>query len=235
MLRKLSAVLVFVLAATGANLARADAAADGDEAKDGEEAAADSEASKESEPSADSEASTDDEASADGDESAYDRDGWYAGIGGGAAIEFFQHGSSANSGFAQIRAGYHFLRFAALELQLEYTPKFNGKSGNYAGVNTATFGTWANIKGYPTAPWTGPVQPFAMIGLGWWWERRWGSALNGVHQNGGFVSRFGGGLDFYVTKNVMLTAETAWVVPTGHVSSLDQLQIGGAIQYRFDP
>ena len=88
MLRKLSAMLVFMLATTGANHARADEAADGEEGKASEEAAADSEASAESEPAAD------DEASADDDESVYDRDGLYAGIGGGAAIEFFQHGSA---------------------------------------------------------------------------------------------------------------------------------------------
>jgi hypothetical protein len=74
-----------------------------------------------------------------------------------------------------------------------------------------------------------------MIGLGWWWQRRWGSAVDGTDENGGFVSRFGGGVDFYITRNIVVTAETAYVVPTGHVSELDQLQIGGALQYRFDP
>ena len=224
MLRKLSALLVLALAASVSPGARADEASDGDEAKKSEDSAPAK--------AADDEESAD---SDDGGELAYDRDGWYLGAGGGGSIEYFQHGSAKNSGFAQVRAGYHFLQFAALELQLEYTPKFKGKSGNYDGVNTGVFGTWANIKGYPTAPWTGPVQPFAMIGLGWWWERRWGSELNGVHQNGGFVSRFGGGLDVYVTRNIVVTAETAFVVPTGHVSSLDQLQIGGALQYRFGP
>jgi hypothetical protein len=229
MLRKLSAALVMLLATAAAPGARADEAPAADDAAASEAKAAEPEASKE--PADEAEPEADEEA----DALAYDRDGWYVGAGGGGAIEFFQHGSADDSGFAQIRAGYHFLQFAALELQLEYTPKFKGRSGNYAGVNTTTFGTWANIKGYPTAPWTGPVQPFAMIGLGWWWERRSGSALDGVRQNGGFVSRFGGGVDFYVTRNIVVTAETAYVVPTGHVSSLDQLQIGGALQYRFDP
>jgi len=215
MLRKLSAVLVFALVWSVAPYARAEAAADADDAKASEEEASDS------------------EDTADDDGAGYDRDGWYAGIGGGGSIEYFDHGSSGNSGFAQIRAGYHFLRFAALEAQLEYTPKFNGQSGRYAGVDTATFGTWANIKGYPTAPWTGRFQPYGMIGLGWWWERRSGSAINGVDQDGAFVSRFGGGVDLYVTKNIVVTAESAWVLPTGDLESLNQVQIGGALQYRF--
>jgi hypothetical protein len=179
------------------------------------------------------EEASDSDAAADEDSAGYDRDGWYTGVGGGYAIEYFDNGTSGNSGFAQIRAGYHFLRFAALEAELEYTPKFNGDSGRYAGVDTATFAAWANIKGYPTAPWTGLFQPYAMIGIGWMWERRGGPAISGVDENGAFASRFGGGVDLYVTKNIVVTAESAWVLPTGHLESLKQVQIGGALQYRF--
>jgi len=217
MLRKLSAVLAFALTWLVAPYARAEEA---DDAPATEEAS-------------DADAASDSDDAADEDAAGYDRDGWYSGVGGGYAIEYFDNGTSGNSGFAQIRAGYHFLRFAALEAQLEYTPKFNGQSGRYAGVDTATFGTWANIKGYPTAPWTGRFQPYAMIGIGWWWERRWGPAISGVDQDGGFVSRYGGGVDLYVTKNIVVTAESAWVLPTGHLESLKQVQIGGALQYRF--
>ena len=164
----------------------------------------------------------------------YDRDGWYVGIGGGGALEYFDNGSASNSGIAQIRAGYHFLRFAAIEPQLEFTPKFNGDSGKYKGVDTQTFGAWLNFKGYPTAPWTGRFQPYLMTGVGWWWERRWGKQVSGVDEQGGFVSRFGGGIDVYITKNIVVTAESAWVLPTGELDKLKQVQIGGALQYRFD-
>jgi hypothetical protein len=74
-----------------------------------------------------------------------------------------------------------------------------------------------------------------MIGVGWWWERRTGSAINGSDEDGAFVSRYGGGIDVYVTKNIVLTAESAWVLPTGGLDDLTQVQIVGAIQYRFDP
>jgi hypothetical protein len=166
------------------------------------------------------------------DESAYDRDGWYVGLGGGYAKELFDGGDSGDSGFAQIRAGYHFLRFAALEAQLEYTPKFKGKSAA-SGVDVATWATWLNIKGYPTAPWTGLLQPFGMIGVSWMWARVTGSAVNGSIEEGGFAARFGGGLDVYVTRHIMLTAEAAYVLPTGELDDLSQVQIGGALQYRW--
>jgi opacity protein-like surface antigen len=166
-------------------------------------------------------------------EQAWDRDGWYLGLGGGYAKELFSGGDASDGGFMQIRAGYHFLRFAALEAQFEYSPKFNGQSGQWNGVDIATWATWLNIKGYPTAPWTAFVQPFGMIGIAWMWERLTGPAVNNSIEEGGFASRFGGGLDVYVTRNIMITAEAAYVLPTGELDDLNQVQIGGALQYRW--
>jgi opacity protein-like surface antigen len=100
-------------------------------------------------------------------------------------------------------------------------------------VNIATWGAWLNAKGYPTAPWTGRFQPFAMVGIAWMWDRRTGSAINGSDESGAFVSRYGGGIDIYVTDNIVLTAESAWVLPSGQLSDLNQVQVGGAVQYRF--
>jgi hypothetical protein len=176
---------------------------------------------------------TGEEAEEADDESADDRDGWYLGLGGGWAKELFQNGNAGDSGFVQVRAGYHFLRFAALEAQFEYTPKFNGKSGKWAGTDIATWATWLNIKGYPTAPWTGLFQPFGMISVAWMWERLTGPAINNSVEEGGSAARFGAGMDFYVTRNVVLTAEAAYVLPTGELDDLDQVQLGGALQYRF--
>ena len=167
------------------------------------------------------------------DETAYDRDGWYVGLGGGYAKELFQGGDASDGGFVQLRAGYHFLRFASTEIQLEYSPKFDGKSGQWNGVDIATWAAWLNIKGYPTAPWTGPVQPFAMIGIAWMWQRLTGSAVNGSIEEGGFASRFGGGVDFYLTPHWVITAEADYMLPTGDLSDLNQVQIGGAVQYRW--
>jgi opacity protein-like surface antigen len=219
---KLSAALVFALACLPAPAARA--------AESGDEPAAEAAAEPEA---AEAEAPADEDDDADADVSAYDRDGWYLGLGGGAALEMFDDGNAGDSGYVQLRAGYHFLRFAALEFQLEYTPKFKGKSGVFDGVNVATWATWANLKGYPTAPWTGRFQPFALAGIAWMWERQTGSAINGSDEHGNFAARFGGGIDLYVTDNIVVTAESAWVLPTGHLSELNQVQIGGALQYRF--
>jgi hypothetical protein len=201
-----------------------------------EESATEEAAEPESEEPAEAEKAEEaepEEADEEGEESAYDRDGWYLGLGGGYTKELFDGGDASDGGYVQLSAGYHFLRFAAAEFELEYSPKFDGKSGQWAGVDIATWATWLNFKGYPTAPWTGPVQPFAMLGIAWMWERLTGPAVNNSIEEGGFAARFGGGLDVYVTRNVMLTAEAAYVLPTGELDDLNQVQIGGAVQYRW--
>jgi len=224
MMWKLSAALVLALAWLPVPSVRAEETEDEPAAEE----AAEPEASPKAEEPADDEGD-----GGDADATGYDRDGWYVGAGGGYALELFDGGDSGDSGFAQLRAGYHFLRFGSIETQLEYTPKFKGKSGQFNGVDTATYAVWANFKGYPTAPWTGRFQPFAMVGIAWMWERLTGSALNGSDEHGGFASRFGGGIDLYITDNIMLTAEGAYLLPAGHISQLNQVQIGGALQYRF--
>ena len=229
MLWKLSTALLIALAWLLAPSVRA---AEPDPKQASEEAVK-PEAAAKSEAPAEPEESADEGDSSDSDTGGYDRDGWYAGLGGGAALELFDDGNAGDSGFVQLRAGYHFLRFASLEVQLEYTPKFKGKSGDFQGVDVATWAAWANAKGYPTAPWTGRFQPFGMVGIAWMWDRRTGSAVIGADENGGFAARFGGGIDLYITDNIVVTAESAWVLPTGNLSDLNQIQIGGALQYRF--
>ena len=77
------------------------------------------------------------------------------------------------------------------------------------------------------------ARNFGMIGLAWMWERLTGPAVNNSIEEGGFAARFGGGIDFYVTRNIMITTEVAYVLPTGQLDDLDQMQLGGALQYRF--
>jgi opacity protein-like surface antigen len=45
--------------------------------------------------------------------------------------------------------------------------------------------------------------------------------------------RFGGGLDFYLTENVVVSAEASYLMPTGKLDDLDYYSIGVGLQYRF--
>jgi hypothetical protein len=48
-----------------------------------------------------------------------------------------------------------------------------------------------------------------------------------------FAARFGGGLDFYVDPNIVITLDSSYVLPTGDAEDLDHVTISLGIQYRF--
>ena len=48
-----------------------------------------------------------------------------------------------------------------------------------------------------------------------------------------FAGRVGGGLDFYLTRNIALSAEVAYVIPTGRLADLNYLTFGGQLMFRF--
>jgi hypothetical protein len=60
-----------------------------------------------------------------------------------------------------------------------------------------------------------------------------GLDLSGTSTETNFVMRFGGGVDFYATKHVVVSAEIDYVLPFGNLAPLDYLSIGMGIQYRF--
>ena len=48
-----------------------------------------------------------------------------------------------------------------------------------------------------------------------------------------FAMRFGGGIDLYATKNVVVSLEADYVLPVSSLSDLDYVSIGWGFQYRF--
>jgi len=163
-----------------------------------------------------------------------DYNGFYAGIGGAYSFESFQGGNSGNSPVNNARVGYRFMDFLAVEGQGEYSWLFNGSSGRYNGGDTSIWSGWLNAKLYPTARWTGFIQPYVLAGAGWMWEDTTGTSAPGFNQNNnGFAGRFGGGIDFFLTEHLFLTADAAYLLPSGDVKRLNQTMVGGAIQYRF--
>jgi opacity protein-like surface antigen len=45
--------------------------------------------------------------------------------------------------------------------------------------------------------------------------------------------RFGAGLDFYVNRNVVVSAEASYLMPTGKLDGMDYYSFGLGLQYRF--
>lgn len=109
-----------------------------------------------------------------------------------------------------------------------------------------------NVKGHLM---TGRYQPFVLAGLGFMRMETKGrdvtpnaDATTEICQpaltdpcHAGHMSdrrveiamRFGGGLDFYLTENVVISAEGSYLMPTGKLDGLDYYSFGVGLQYRF--
>ncbi len=109
-----------------------------------------------------------------------------------------------------------------------------------------------NVKGHLM---TGRYQPFVLAGLGF---MRMESKARDVTPNADATTevcqpaltdpchapqasdrrveiamRFGGGLDFYLTENVVFSAEGSYLMPTGKLDGLDYYTFSLGLQYRF--
>ena len=163
-----------------------------------------------------------------------DYNGFYAGIGGGIAVESFDGGSSDNSAVSDMRVGYRFLDFLAIEGEGEYMWNYNGNSGRYTNGDTSIWAGWLNGKVYPLAPWTGFIQPYGLAGVGAMWADVKNTTAPGVPLDAHNIGwHFGGGIDFFLTEHIFLTTDAVYVLPTGSLKRLEQVVVGGAISYRF--
>src|SRR6185369_7209671 len=82
----------------------------------------------------------------------------------------------------------------------------------------------ANGRFYPI---TGHVQPYLLVGAGY------GQADLPHDDNGGFVARFGVGLDFLISDNFGVEAGADYLLGTGAMSDYDQIPISLGIFYNF--
>ena len=159
------------------------------------------------------------------------------------------------------RAGYRFHPRFAAEAHLEYLTGSEIAADTFRWqtdvVKLSALTLTADFKAYLS---TGMVQPFAIIGAGWMKtygkdtridpQVEFGSDQgNPTNPNtkipmareidvddSGFVGRFGGGLDIYVTRHVSLGASASYVVPFGSWDTgfdYNYISIDWGIQYRF--
>ena len=192
----------------------------------------------------------------DPDEDGYARRGWLVGAGGSYAFETFEDAAekdvqrllgsttslSVDDSFSvNGRAGYRcHPRFSA-EVEVEWIEGFDAdfsglpapRGGTVSGtIEAEPWVVTANTKGYLL---TGRYQPFVLLGAGVMTADFEAKAM-GVSDSfseTNFVMRFGGGIDIYATKHVVVSVETDYVLPFGDLDPLDYLSIGLGLQYRF--
>jgi outer membrane protein W len=160
------------------------------------------------------------------------------------------------------RAGYRFHPRFAAEVHLEYLPGSEISADTFRWqtdfVKLSALTLTADFKAYLS---TGMVQPFAIIGAGWMRTYGKDTRLDPLQHFGseqgnpnnpnkripmvdeidvddsGFVGRFGGGFDIYLTRHVSLGASASYVVPLGGSWDTDfdynYISIDWGLQYRF--
>ena len=95
----------------------------------------------------------------------------------------------------------------------------------------------ANVKGYFL---TGRYQPFLLVGGGGMTaeskvklQSPGGGVASASERLNGFAMRFGGGIDLYATKHVVVSVGADYVLPFSDLEDLDYVSIGWGFEYRF--
>jgi opacity protein-like surface antigen len=177
----------------------------------------------------------------------------YVVLGGLTAFETFSNDAGlsfdTSLGF-QLRGGYRFNRFLALEAGMDIVSGWNSKGtvGGPPGTGLVINGGNATVNILAYFP-IGRLEPYALAGLGGMWTKvrsvdvsgtgcTPGSAAwycNGIYAGpgGGFVMKFGGGADFYFTDAWALTVDVAYVLPVGPIEDLRYVNLGWGARFHF--
>lgn len=184
------------------------------------------------------------------------RRGWLVGVAGSYAIETFERDAQSNLdrvlgvptdlsvdnsfGFNG-RAGYRCHRRFSAEVEVEWLDGFDSDFssvgfGQLAKLKYEPIVVTTNVKGFLL---TGRYQPFLLVGAGAMTaeavlrDDSVGLGLSRTESDNAFAMRFGGGIDLYATKNIVVSLEADYVLPFGDLDDLDYVTIGWGVQYRF--
>lgn len=173
----------------------------------------------------------------------------YVAVGGLYGQEFFtghakQHDFSYGWG-VNGRAGYRFIPNLAAELLFEDVVEFDadgeGVGANRRSTDRSAWSLMPNAKVFLVE---GFCEPYLSVGAGLMHANNGhniqqnspGGILNqgGVGDGYAFAARFGGGMDFYMTQQIFLETEVAYVVPTGAASNYQHLTASVGFGYAFN-
>jgi hypothetical protein len=206
---------------------------------------AESEASSEAADASEDSDAGDDAEDAEGGTGGYTRDGWYVAVAGVNALDNFSatpFGVKDSFG-VNGRLGYRFLEYASLEFEYERVFKFrmrNPPDGTDFQVNVFT----ANARGYVPfwrlGTWASRLHPYALAGIGLHQvdvdDHGAPFGKFGGGEKGAFAARMGGGLDLYLTDQLVLFQETSYVLPVERDNhEMQYVAVAWGLQWRFQP
>jgi len=185
--------------------------------------------------------------------------GAYLIIGGLNSFEHFQETREQdfdNSWGLAVRGGYRVNDFLAVEGVLEFLSGYEvripledqGPIVNATADLTIDGGNGGvNLKAY--APWFGRLQPYALVGVGGQWARLrttyptgyvcnpWYWYCSGTYTKlgnaGAFLSKFGGGVEFWLGDEFALVFDAAFNLPTGDLKDLRATNLTWGAVFRF--
>ena len=133
------------------------------------------------------------------------------------------------------RAGYRCHRRFSAEVEVEWLNGFDSDVsapgfGKIDTIDIEPVVVTANMKGYIL---TGRYQPFLLVGGGVMTAEFKSRGVPGSITLNEFTMRFGGGIDLYATKNVVVTVGADYVLPFDDLKDLDYISIGWGFEYRF--
>ncbi len=165
-------------------------------------------------------------ASAAGD---YGRSGPYVAGGGVYVFENINEpdylGSADNSWGYNLKGGYRFNQIFALEAEWEQWLSFDYSPAGH-------FDAWMfGVSGKAFFS-DGPIQPYVLAGVGWMGGKDTARTPRQIDTTD-LGLRFGGGIDFYASRNWAITAEAGYVLGTAGLSDYDLIPVSLGVVYRF--
>jgi opacity protein-like surface antigen len=137
--------------------------------------------------------------------------------------------------------GFRANPYLAFEAEFEYLGTATTKVDIPQTIDAGEIELWdvtGNVRLYAG---TGRIQPFVQVGLGYGKaDVTWNPAVlansGGFLENGsdgGFIAKFGGGLDLYVTQSMAIYVDGNYILTTGDVEDNDVGGIGVGAMFRF--
>jgi outer membrane protein W len=181
------------------------------------------------------------------DNEDYDRNGFYIGAGvvgvlymnaetvvEDARLKHNQHVSAdipLGVGM-DLRTGFRLDERVAIEAQVHIIPETDVEVDGIKKVMALeTVTATLNAKYFVL---TGRLQPFVTVGIGlinFDIEEDVGSKASEF--DSGPIGRFGGGVDYYLNRNVVVSADANYLHATGHADDMNHFTLSLGMQYRF--
>jgi len=172
------------------------------------------------------------------------RPGGYISLGFGGGAPMYVSDAESLKDFTNqaliisLRGGQRVNRVLAIDMSLDYSIRgFETNFTDNSRIELKSLTGFGNLKLYPIG---GRIQPYAMGGVGFVY------AVANCYDSSGslvlcpfvesdivFAGRAGGGVDFYITPNIALSGEVAYVIPTDTFKDLNYLSYTGHLLFRF--